>query len=230
MRSFDERMEEIRRRADALRKERRRKNAAACCCLAGAACLCLVLWNPIMAPKKQALPEGVGAAGAGGNVHYSASGSSVKEIRVSGMGKESVIQDTEKILHFLAIAQQEMLSENPKENGTPSETTPLENCDIVGVTRGENHTPPSGGRSEDDVGEIQSESVPENCEDGRENKTSDILKDNWELTCTVRLILADGEEKQYLLTEEALVNAETGSAVSLDQNQRQLLMELLGIG
>lgn len=230
MRNFDERMDEIRRRAEMLRRRRRQRMSAAVCCVTGAACLCLVLWNPVvLGPTKQALPE----AGSGENAFYSAAECAVTELRVSAMGEETVITDTEKILHFLLIADPDAAGAI-KENSASRETVPDDSCDLPGGTRGEHTFPAAGGKGEDDA-TVSAEDTLENSggaasEADKDNRTDGILADETDLSCTVRLILENGEEKMFLLTDTGLVDPETGAVTSLDGNQRQILTELLGLG
>lgn len=230
MRTYEERMTEIRRRTEMLRKARRQRQRMVVCGLTAAACLGLVLWNPIAGPAKQALQEEIGAAGAGEIHYYSKTDCPVTEIRVSGMGEERIVQDTEKILHFLVLARLDTSAGMLQDSAMPRETAPAENCDIMGGTRGENTVFPAGGQSEDDIDANQTEAVSENSEGEQKNNATGILSDHQDPGYAVRLILESGEEIQYFLTEEGLLNSKTGAAISLDQNQRQLMLELLEIG
>ena len=225
MRNFDERMNEIRKRAELLRKMRQRRQKMAVCCTVGAACLCLAVLNPVFKAQKQALPEGVISAGAGETVFYSQDSCPVAEVRVSADGTETSVQDPEKIAHILTIVQLDVASGKLPGSATPNEVALPEGSNMTtGGTRGENHTYDDAqtDQSKNSGGESQKETW--------EELITDCLTDSQYPVYTLRLILTDGAEMRYLLTEAGVEDPETGLAVALDKEQRQILEQLLGIG
>ena len=214
MKNFDERMEEIRRRAEALRKLRRRRRSIAACGVTAAACLCLALWNPVLGSMKQALPEWNPTPGSGELLDHSQNDCAVTEIRAAGMGEETALRDPEKILAFLAIAKLDIITDNLKDNTQASGNISPENGESVG-TRGE---------AEDD------HTLTAAPKGDPHTHPSDILDDRRDVICTLLLIRDSGEEQRYLLTGTGLVETETGTAYPLDGDRLQLLLELLEIG
>jgi len=211
MRNFDERMEEIRRRAEALRMRRRRRGSAVAWGAAAAACLCLALWSPVMRSGKEALPEFIISAGSGDQTESGQTRQGVTEIRALGMGGEKALRDPEKILAFLAIAELDAPSDSLQDRVQASGNDEPVTSESAG-TRGEDDT-------------------EETLEDGPRgdpySHSHSISADSQEVICTLLLIRENGEELRYLLTSTALIETESGAGYPLDRNRLQLLLELL---